>query len=123
MPKVTAATLAVTALIVLGLTGCTGTPESTGDERTAPQTSESPAAVETETPDEPELSETEQAWVDNETWDTFAIAKEDRLPSAMLACEEFAAGKTTQEMTLPGVPADLTDYFANGARDWFCPAS
>lgn len=42
MPKVTAATLAVTALIVLGLTGCAGTPESTGDERATPAASTTP---------------------------------------------------------------------------------
>lgn len=45
MPKVTAATLAVTGLLLVALTGCTGGAESAGDESLAPTASE-PATLE-----------------------------------------------------------------------------
>lgn len=112
----------VLALLLLSLTGCSGTPESAGEERTAPQASDSPAAVETETPAEPELTEIEHEWVDNETWETLGLEKNHLLESAQLACDEFAAGKTAEEVSLPQVPVEITPFFANTAREWFCPA-
>lgn len=116
------ASLAVTVLVALTLTGCAGTPENAPSEPEQAATSTSEQTLdETPADDAAELTELEQEWVDDETWDTYEIPKDTRLESAELACAEFAAGKTTDQMTLPGVPADLTDFFANSARNWFCP--
>ena len=58
MPKVTAAALAVTAIVLLALSGCAAPGGNTPDERTSPETSES--AAPTETP-EPLVAETPDA--------------------------------------------------------------
>ena len=59
MPKVTAAALAVTAVFVLGLTGCAGANGSATAERTAPETSEPATPSETPEPLKAESPATE----------------------------------------------------------------
>lgn len=52
--KITAASVALTALLVLGLTGCAGTGTDAGDASTAPVASESVAPLVAEEPAVPE---------------------------------------------------------------------
>lgn len=111
---------AVTAVLLLALTGCAGNPESAGDERQTAATSES-SQSESSASAAP-LTEEEQFFVDNETWSEFDLSDAELLEAAQLACDEFAAGKTGDDMTLPGIPQELTRYFANGAREQFCPS-
>lgn len=113
-------------VLLLALTGCAGTvdqPTSEPQEAAASASSEPEQATSADASVEaaPELTELEQDWYDYETWDQYEIPKAERLSSARLACEEFAAGKTTDQMSLPGVPSDLTDFFATSSRNWFCP--
>ena len=112
MPKVTAATLAVTALIVLGLTGCTGTPESSGDERTAPTVADSPAPSPTRDPlvaETPEEVNADEQFV-AEARDRLAglgaatsipNATDDQLVDAgREACEQLVAGMPFNDVSV-----------------------
>lgn len=118
MKRTTVAALA--AVLLFALTGCAGASESAGDERQTATTSESSQSE--SLANAAPLTEEEQFFVDNETWNEFDLSDAELLEAAQLACDEFAAGKTGDDMTLPGIPQELTRYFANGAREQFCPS-
>lgn len=114
------ATIASVALLAaLTLTGCAAPTASGGNDRSTTVTSES---SETTAPSKQELTEQEEWFVGKETWEPFGLTDAELLDAASLACDEFAAGKDGDTMTLPGIPEDLTRYFANSAREEFCPA-
>lgn len=115
---------AVTATVLLTLTGCAGTAEQAASEpQTAAQQAQETPAEKLQEADAPALTVEEQWFVDNEVWEAFRLTDQELLDAADLACENFKAGQTGDTMTLPGISAELTRYFANGAREQFCPGA
>lgn len=123
MPKVTAATLAVTALIVLGLTGCAGTRESAGDERAAPQVSESAPPLVAETPDASGEGDVDAAFLEkfHEIRATMPgesvipnAADEQLLTAGKEACERLRAGEPSDTIVLiDGETKNGADYYSD----------
>lgn len=104
MPKVTAATLAVTGLLLIALTGCSGGAHDAGDERTSPVASESAAPLVAETPEtDPneegflksfrDLQVTYPSIIPNAT-------DEQLLAAGLEACERLAAGEESTDISL-----------------------
>lgn len=132
MKKVTGA-LAV--LLALTLTGCAGSAEDAGDERTAPVSSESAAPLVAETPTaEPEESDAEAKFIAlvGESLPVNTIipdATDEQLISAgMEACERLRAGETSDTITLiDGEQKNGADLYADSsaiitaARLTLCP--
>lgn len=108
MPKVTAATLAVTALMLITLTGCASAAGDAGDERTAPAASESaaPLVAETPAPSDPGGDDAEQAFLDYvrenlPTPTSIPDATDEQLLTAGEdACSRLAAGEPADGMVV-----------------------
>lgn len=137
MPKVTAATLAVTALILLGLTGCADTAENAADERRGSETADSPSPE--ASPDElvakaPSVDDAEQRFLDYvraELLPTSGIADASDaqlIDAGHEGCEQVKSGVPLEEIrlvegeepTAAGYYMDTSAIFS-GAQMVFCP--
>ena len=107
MPKVTAAAIAVTALLLIGPTGCTGTTPSAGNESTAPVASESTPPHVAESPTaEPEVPDAEARFLalvgESLPVDTIIpdVTDEQLVAAGMEACDRLRAGEMPDTMSL-----------------------
>ena len=102
MPKITAATLTVTALLIVGLTGCAG---GTDDTTSAPETTQestAPLVAETSEP----ATTSEQAYLDlirpaleiNPTDLPESVTDEQLLSAGQVACDQLATGATPEDV-------------------------
>lgn len=123
MPKVTAATLAVTALILIGLTGCADATGNAADEHTAPTGADSPAP--STTPD-PLVAETPSAQQADAAFLSFVRGRlatfpsqipdatdEQLLDAAAIACERLQDGESVEKMSVieGEQPSEVGGYF------------
>lgn len=141
MPKVTAATLAVTGLLLIALTGCSGGADSAGEESAAPVASASATPSATPTPTEtPEAAPTvsvaatpeEEAYLavtlpDLAGWGT-VLTEQEALDAGRYACEQIAAlpaGHTIIDryeiQPLPGDTEAANSVVVREAITHFCP--
>lgn len=141
MPKVTAVTVAVTALILIALTGCAAGSEDAGNESPAPVVSESVAPSAVPTPSKtPESAITapaprtpeEEAYLsvtlpDLSGWGT-VLTEQEALDAARYACEQIAAlpaGHTIIDrykiQPLPGDTEAANSVIVREAITHFCP--
>lgn len=137
MPKVTAATLSVTGLLLIALTGCSGGTDSAGEQRTAPTTSES------ETPEESAAPLTAET-ADPETTDAdevfLAYVRDVLVPQSQItdatdqqlidagheACAQLEAGVAYEDVRVVEGEQPLNDTYydssavMNGAITAYC---
>lgn len=139
MPKVTGATVAVTGLLLIALTGCAGGVESAGDESTAPVVSESATPEETAAPltaetIDPGTSDADQIfleYVDASLQPDTQIA--DAADSSLIdaghnACEQIHSGVPIEDVrVIDGETPNASGYYAdsssirNAAQVAYCP--
>ncbi|AZH78337.1 MULTISPECIES: DUF732 domain-containing protein [Microbacterium] len=123
MPKVTATTIAVTALLLVGLTGCTGTTPSAGNESTAPAASEPAPPHVTESPTaEPEASDAEAAFLalvgESLPVETIIpdVTDAQLLAAGQEACDRLRAGEVPDTMSLiEGEQKNDADIYADSS--------
>lgn len=124
MPKITAARIALTALIALTLTGCGGTTEPGADEPQEAVT-ETPAAPATVEPSEPasageEATEAEAWFLDYAGIKAIDLPDDDKIAAGYYACEQAAAGAFDAE-SLVGASEDENLMFMDYAVGALCP--
>lgn len=112
MPKVTAATVAVTALLLISLTGCAGAVDDAGDESTGPAASETATPTESagplvaEKPAETDEGDAETAYLeflrDHPREGTVIpnATDEQRLEAGYKICALLAQGEEGQDITV-----------------------
>lgn len=142
MPKVTAATLAVTAILLLGLAGCAAPDGSPAAETTAPETSEpaapttSPDPLAAETPDASSTgADSDEGFLD---YVRDNLLPETQIPNATdeqliaaghEACKQLESGVALEDVrVVEGEAAhETTGYFydsiaiRDGAIRSYCP--
>lgn len=128
MPKVTAATIAVTALLLFALTGCSGAVDGASDESTdrvvtEESTAETPASSGTADPlvaEEPGAQDAQTAYLDfvRGRLSTFPTqipnATDDQLLAAAKdACDRIRAGESVEGMSViqDEQPSEIGGYF------------
>jgi hypothetical protein len=123
MPKVTATTIAVTALLLVGLTGCTGTTPSAENESTAPAASESTPPQVAESPTaEPEAPDAEATFLalvgESLPVDTIIpdVTDAQLLAAGLEACDRLRGGETPETMSLiEGEQKNDADIYADSS--------
>jgi hypothetical protein len=129
------ASIAVAVLVALTLTGCAGTPDNAGDERTAPGTSESAAPLVAETSSAPaeDLSDDELflSRVREELPENTVIpdaSDEQLLAAAQQACEQMNSGTDVAAVqVIEGEQPNGLDIYESSAKiaavakDIYCP--
>lgn len=112
---------AVTAVLLLALTGCAGTPDSSGDDRTAPAASESPAAAPaTVEPTTTEEVDVEKYFLESGFVAQIDLSDEDKLAAGYYACEQVEAGNL-EVVAIEGLEADLNTVFVADSTAILCP--
>lgn len=141
MPKVTGATVAVTALILITLTGCAGAPESAGDESPEPVASPSAtpegtaAPLVAETPAESTQVDAETAYLEflrahpREGTVIPNATDAQRLEAGYKICALLAQGEEGQDITViegeqrnpeSGTYIDSYDMYSAAATSGLC---
>lgn len=139
MPKVTAATLAVTGLLLIALAGCAGEADSAGEESAAPVVSASatpeesaaPLVAETADPDSTDADRIFLEYVDAALQPDTQIA--DAADASLIdaghqACEQILAGVPIEDVrVIEGETPNASGYYAdssnvrNAAQVAYCP--
>lgn len=140
MPKVTGAAIAATAVLLLTLAACAGTPESPAAEPTAPAAATSTPAAETPTPTEAPTGPVEvtAAPSPESTWTLrdqviadihaslvgqgYNVTTEQVVQAADYTCEQLAAGvDKTQIVPFTGdFPAEKVEGIINDLERVYC---
>lgn len=112
---------AVTALLLLALTGCAGNADSSGDEPTAPATAESPtAAPATVDPANSEEVDAEKYFLDSGLVSQIELSDEAKLAAGYYACEQVEA-QNFEVVAIEGIEEGLNRGFVTDATVVLCP--
>lgn len=112
---------AVTAVLLLALTGCAGNPDSAGDEPTAPAVAESPAAAPaTVEPTDSEEVDVEKYFLESGLVSQIELSDEEKLAAGHYACEQVEAGNL-EVVAIEGLDAGINRAYVADATVILCP--